>query len=61
MLSDVLYAVSLSGTMRTLTITIQAQRGRDLLDAHASGCHFFDGKELVCGKDISHAELLTKT
>ena len=29
----------------------QAQRGRDLLVAHANGCHFFDGKEFLCGQD----------
>ena len=29
----------------------QAQRGRDLLVAHASDCHLFSGEELVCGKD----------
>ena len=34
----------------------QAQRGRDLLVARASGCHFFDGKEFLCGQDHSRCE-----
>ena len=34
----------------------QAQRGRDLLVAHASGCRFFDGKEFLCGQDPSRCE-----
>ena len=34
----------------------QAQRGRDLLAARAGGCHFFDGKEFLCGQDHSRCE-----
>ena len=31
--------------------TAAGQRGRDLLVAQPSSCHFFDGKEFLCGED----------
>ena len=49
-------AVSLSGTMWRLTITVQAQRGRDLLVAHSSDCHLCDGEEFLRGQDLSRCE-----
>ena len=41
--------------------TASAQRGRDLVDAHASGCHFFDGLGFQCGQGHNARKLLVNT
>ena len=61
MLSDVFCSVSFSAAQPPLPRRLrQAQRGRDLVDAHASGCQSFDGKEFVCGQNHLGSENIYK-
>ena len=63
--SDVFCAVSSSGTMDNVVVSVQpplhrrlrhAQRGRDLLD-----CHLFDGVQFLSGKNQYLAKLHVNT
>ena len=54
-------AVSFSGTPSLRRRLRQAQRGRDLLVAHPRDCHFFGGKESLCGKDRFARRMLANT
>ena len=51
-------AVSLSGTRRSATISVPLEKNRlcDLLVAHASDCHLFNGEEFLGGAEHSRCE-----
>ena len=59
--NEVFCAVSLSGTTTASSRLSQAQRGRDLLVAHASGYPLFNGVQFLCGADHFARRMLEST